>query len=112
MGLDLRIYPEYGKNTNSSFSMLDFDRDSHLFNEISVLGEDKAIEVGRVGLSCYNDKGFSKIEYDAYGNRLKSVYAYELASIMDSCGVEYTNRAISEYLRYLPKETQIFLYWH
>ena len=120
MGLDLRILPEYTeRNHDFSHDILSFHRD-----EILDLIGDKEKECGHEILEPFNsytsrDDKYEESHYGEtfktpYGNVIKFLYARDLKECLKNVNIEnmyWRNKAIITYIRQLPDNLRIYLYW-
>lgn len=125
MGLDLAICPIKWQSSGwwLGFDRLGFERDYGLFEQIMNRGrqnpEDNIQQVCRpkeiaddVKFDWYGDEGIEKkTTHDPYGDPLTFCYASEFHKInTDHCGD--WNKAVIEFLKTLPIQTPIVLWWH
>ncbi|MGD2065618.1 MAG: hypothetical protein PVI43_00430 [Candidatus Bathyarchaeota archaeon] len=63
-------------------------------------------------LHWYDDEGLEDTDKDNYGDRLTSTRAKLIADAMAKYKLSPKNRAVMEYMKALPPDTEIFLWWH
>lgn len=115
MGMDLRLYVISRFDTESSFprhltdTVLDVPRNSELFAQIRSLPSVRQLEG-----SCFFASSWETHHHDGYGNDLTSVTAGDLATLRESSELYFNPwlRAVFAYLRELPADTRVVLYWH
>jgi hypothetical protein len=118
MGLDLTLLPIDidCKNFFASHVVLSCERRGDLFEKIKKLPSKKAPKLysflakGKDGEHCY---GVMSGE-DPYGDPLWCVEALHLKRLWDHVEVEdnWRNRAAWAYLRQLPSNMKVVLFWH
>ena len=125
MGLDLTVclisYPNtwwwLGNNR------LSFDRCYYLFEQIMNRGrqepEDKIEQVCQpkplppdVKFDWYGDEGIEEEKTDPYGDPLTFCYAHEFNEIKTDENIGPWNNAILIFLKSLPPNTPVVLWWH
>lgn len=115
MGIDVTFLPieHESKDLCYSHTLLPLERRYDLQDEIRrleprILGRKISSYVGRdkEGEVCYGDT-----DSDCYGDALTYLTSGELL-LVDSATVEYKNKAIWAYLRELPADTKIVIYWN
>ena len=112
MGVDLRLHPmkyhtmDWWLGTES-FSL---DRDYELQFQVKRCASKLIPSTKRVQL--YKDHGVSNTTEDAYGELLRYAEAGELAKCSLSKNASPWNRAAWEFIRNLPPETPVILWWH
>lgn len=105
MGLDLKIMPAYSVGAQFSLDILSFDRDNMLFTLI------KNIEL-RFG--CFADKEFTSLlnKKTPYNQKIKYLKAKRLKNIPKQYYFDSKkNKAILQYIKNLPSDLEIYLYW-
>ncbi len=120
MGVDLKLLVTHGNrqaNAGIAFAhtMIELERRSDLWEPIGDVESEKAYPLSSYvardadGESCYG-----RIEKDCYGADIRWVEAGALAKLHDNANVTNnpTNRAAWAFLRELPPDTMIALYWH
>lgn len=125
MGLDLTLLPAYNLWEDFSHDVLSMDRDPELLEKISNLENIKGVPVKEGGINSHQgidqtgkweNPCYSKTELTPYGNRIKSLLASELQDLFDSYNSEHVfghrNKAVFNYIKELPKNLPIYLYWH
>ncbi len=113
MSLDLSLLPAYSQSNNCDFShdIIQMERDEELFVRIVLLSNEKGLPVQRGGISTLMDL-HENIEKDKYGDRINSVLAGELAELFGYDEFEnWKNNAVAAYIRRLPKDLPVWLYW-
>jgi hypothetical protein len=123
MGVDLALLPVEGllSGLPCAFSVLELTRCRELWDAINVV---KNRPVGPT-LRCYvatlenGERGWGNLEEDAYGNEIRYAKAGELAKAIDGFnevardhGSYTSNAPAAAYLRELPKDAPVALYWH
>lgn len=120
MGLDLRILPKFSENADFSHDLIELHRDSDLFDIIAKLENEKGRDVPRKGIYSFSGKD-NKIEGACYGVTIKTPYgdiikgvlAKELkAGISNYKTNSWKNKAFIAFLKEVPDELEIYLYWH
>lgn len=120
MSTYLKILPEDLPNTLISFNVIDFGIEDENYDELTELVESDGIEVPKEGITGYcatNDDGnvfFGKIFFDGTDCHIvRSVTVKQFLNALKGYKPDnYTNRAVIAYLKELPKELKLFLYWH
>jgi len=120
MGLDLRLLPAYTQNADwMSHDILGLDRDDDILNAVFEFEKKHGIEVKRGGFKSFlsrEDGGETKYgstETTPYGDRIKSVLAIELSKVFESVEISgWKNKAIVAFVKELPDDLPIYLYWH
>lgn len=111
MGIDLKIYPLEAANRidlwAQEYEHLMFHRDSDIFSQIGGYELVKvAIEPTPIKYSCPDF-----LVKDAYGEPLTWILASEFSKIKLPHDISQKNKAIFEFLKTLPKQCMIILYW-
>lgn len=113
MGLDLTLIFQTNPNSKCfhSTDKLSFTRNYDLFDKIQKI---KAEPIPTEIIFYYGD---AKTKIDSYGDALKYIKAGDLAKVeyIDEPWNDFFlayNKAILEFVRALPPETMIVLYWH
>ncbi len=117
MGVDLYLLPFDCDDPDLSFShtILDCERERALFGLISIISIENGIKVpdgftGFLSRKSNGESGYGEIKEDPYGDPVKYVDADKLIEIWKS---EYDkNKAILSYLKCLPNNTKVALFWH
>jgi hypothetical protein len=130
MGVDLKLLPLYAKSNigfNFALTMLELDRRYQLFEQIEkiptvTLEGTFSTYLARIpDGSWQGENAFGVVKEDAYGNKIQFVQAGQLADIMGKWYSElkeewsqydFHNKAAIAYLKCLPKDHLIGLYWH
>lgn len=110
MGIDLVVLPNrYYKHPTlgDGFNRLGFWRESELFDRIRTLPSRK-LETER-DFVYYNDEGIDDCKVDAYDQPLCYVEARHFFGI---CSGNQWNKAVLIFLRSLPPEMPVVLYWY
>lgn len=112
MGVDLTLIPVDCEMDNLNFghSKLSLERRRELWDAII---EAKIAKPFGKPFSCYAGESYSEETEDCYGQSLTYALVNDLLKLFDHEGVvdNYTNRAIWAYLRELPANNKIILYW-
>jgi hypothetical protein len=121
MGLNLTLLPlqnprELVEVSVSTYNRLRFDRDYSLFGQIININKSKPIIKPlaippQLWVEIYEDEGLNRTRTNNYDNGLTFVYAYELKKLKLSKNVSAINRAIMAFVRKLPDDTPIILWW-
>lgn len=114
MGIDLKLWPAPLANIGSVHTTqvaLHLDRDSALFDRVRGVRTVPVPFDWRV-YDYFEDTGMERITEDAYGEPLTMVFAEKLAAVPLSDDTSCWNRATWAYLRELPPDTPVVLYWH
>jgi len=113
MGLDLRVYiDKYCGTMNEYFlgtESLSFYRDYDLFDKIREFNS-KLITEEKIKFSEYSDTGLFERSDDPYGGPLTFVKAGQFSKI--SYTKNSWNNAVLQFLKLLPSETIVILYWY
>lgn len=122
MGLDLKLLPALNEMCDFSHDILQMERDDSIFDEILKLEKSKGIDCPKGGFYSYIGKDetgkweepcYSKTEYTGYRERIKSVLAKELSSLLSECEIiHWRNKAVLNYVKNCPPNLPIYLYWH
>ena len=120
MGLDLRVLPQYGKDADFSLDLIELARCEKLFDLISTLETEKGIEVPQKGIYSFSgkDASFEETCYGRtiktpYGDVMKGVLAHDLKMALIDFNTPYwKNRAFISFLREMPNDLIIWLFWH
>ena len=120
MGLDLRLLPIEAnledKGLVFSHTVLAMERDRDFFSTLSMLSQERG-EYASEHFTCYlsrDDKGYGKKIEDAYGDRLRWLYADSIVRAMRYSMRKnvHQNFAVMQYLDALPSKTKIIIDWH
>jgi hypothetical protein len=133
MGLDLTLVPIRNHKQMTwwlAYDRFALDRDG-LGHMIGGMGEEEheslSVKTKRVPkkikFDWYGDDGCDQTKTDSYGDDLEYALAGDLAEAMKSCisaaqedgdGRKFSpwNLAVCAFIRALPKETPVVLYWH
>ena len=110
MGIDLAVHPNRyydHPRLSDGYNRLAFWRDSELFEQIQKLPS-SLLEAER-GFVYYDDEGLDDSKTDGYGQPLRYVEAGQFANINSD---NTWNEAVLTFLRSLPPEMPIILYWY
>jgi hypothetical protein len=119
MGLDLTLCPiQYDdEGIWRAYNRLSLCRDYYLFSRFSNIGRTEVKPVTKpsplrdnITLLWYNDDGLEKRRDDPYGTPLTYVEACEFNKIDTVC-LNPWNRAVIEFIRSLPEDTPVVLWW-
>lgn len=117
MGVDLTIAPDRWSLPQGgerdwwlANNRLDLLRNYHLYDQIKALPSSPLEPDTTFG--WYGDDGVERETEDAYGNPLRYVRAGDLGTIPDQPDYPAWNRAVLAFVRALPPETRIMLWWH
>ncbi len=123
MGLDLQLLPAFSQSENCDIShdILNLHRDDKLFKLILKVEKKKGVEIRRGGINSYvgddetglyEETCYGKTEISKYGERIKSLLASELDVIFSAYKTDsWKNKAIFAFVKELPKDLVIYLYW-
>lgn len=122
MGLDCTLFPNnwdlgFLKLTGDMLATttLDLDRDYRLFEKLPGYTRDGhdggPAPVVDFSVGVYRDDGLKRTREDAYGDPLRQVTAGELAKV-DTSETSAWNQAAFAFVRALPPETIVVVYWH
>ncbi len=111
MGIDLKVMTSYMRERRGEMlptATLRFDRDAGLFGQLSRIAQPMpdGLKVG-----TYEDDGLTFTEVDRAGNRLTYCTPADLGALDVSGEVGQWNRAVLSFLRELPREARIVLFW-
>lgn len=122
MGLGLSLLPIFvpGSSKEVSNDIISLERDDDLFEFIKELANKDGVDVPRGGISSYlgEQKGFEgtcygTTEFNKEGKRLKSLVAGELTVLFSEYVTEsWQNKAVFAYVKELPPNWPIYLFWH
>jgi hypothetical protein len=112
MGLDLTVYPlkHYRSASGTPFlcDSLRLDRDGALFAAI-----ERAPSFPVPQVEVYEDDGLRVRGTNPYGDPVRYVLAGELARVIaDAAGLSPWNVAVVAFLRALPADLPVYLWWH
>jgi len=113
MGTDLTlVVNKFGYNDNMplAYERIRIDRDYDLFDSIKQAGALPLRE--NRDLLWYGDDGIEQRTEDPWGAPLTSIRAGILADVMSRHDLSPKNSAVTVYMRALPSDTEIFLWWH
>ncbi|KXK08790.1 MAG: hypothetical protein UZ21_OP11001000345 [Microgenomates bacterium OLB22] len=120
MGLDLTLIlvnepgginkvSHYAKNT------LRLEREGFYGQFLSSQGDPAKVQARpipkRLWVGVYTDEGLQMTREDAYGEELMWLYAHELLATLSLCVRNRWNKAIMAFIKAIPPETPIILYW-
>lgn len=115
MGVDLTLMPLIGQDFWVSHDMLSLNRRSALWPEINKLQQQEIPRpitcfraIGEDGEACYGER-----DDDPYGATLKWTTPRELLTLKDHEAItdDWQNRAVWAYLKQMPPDWPIVLYW-
>lgn len=119
MGLDLTLIPLYEKNAHFSSDVIKCERDSDLFEEIQHMEKSYGVLINDDGINTFlgrdeNDGNiYGKTTETPYGEKIKYLKAHLLHDIFQEQKFDYwRNKAIQAFLKELPNDLPILLYWH
>ena len=122
MGLDLTLIPVDSENGTWGFghSLIDCERRNELFEPLLELEKKKGRDVPekfntfRSRDDKYEESHYGPTVDTPYGDPLKCVYVKDLLPFAEHEGVRdnWKNRAVWAYLREMPPDEKIALYWH
>lgn len=108
MSLQLRIYPVISNN-HYSHEMLLFDSNSPINDAVFNV---KLFE-GSFKINAYTDKGYRKLKKDMYGREI--MYCFSGNFVITTKHVYKKlcqhDKAIFNYIKTLPKDSKLFLFW-
>lgn len=121
MSLQLTICPSAFKGRESTYSLLAFTMRNNELNPIKLLDETRGRDVGKQGVWTHFADG--KTEDDEriygptfetpYGKPIRNVLCGELVETMEKMNIQgWNDKAIYAYLKELPDDLEIWLYWH
>jgi len=120
MGLDLTVAPIQFHTMDwwLANNRLSFDRNYALFSQIAPIGrgdgklvcKPKPLPEGK-RLDWYADEGCKQVTEDPYGTPLTYVPAAEFRKVKPK-GTNDWNKAILAFLKTLPPDTPVVLWWH
>jgi hypothetical protein len=116
MGVDLTLMPLLEKDYWVSHALIRLERRRALWPKIEALGARPVPEP----LTCFQgvgpdgDPAYGEITQDPYGQPLTWLPAGELATLHDDETVQdnWLNQAAWAYLRQMPPDWPVVLYWH
>jgi hypothetical protein len=112
MGMDLDLgIAKYAEDIGSWWLLYDrlrLDRDYNLFDQFVVLTREPIPT--DIKVDWYSDDGVQRIKEDAYGNLLRFVRAGEFNKI-ELKKTSQWNKAVFSFLRQIPPDTPVVLYW-
>jgi hypothetical protein len=116
MSVSLKILPEETPNSSVSFNVIDFNVGHE---NIGLLNKLKGILISKNGIECYcsqntnGDVFFGSTICDGFQKQIRYVTVKQFLNALKYYKPDnYTNRAVIAYLKELPKELRLFLYWH
>lgn len=117
MELDLTVLPDiyYDSKIESTGShRLQFNRDIKLFERIRRMKSQPLPEGRRISLGSYKDEELIFYTHDDFGEPLRQVEASEFMNmwLYSHIQTDPINQAILVYLRSLPPQMPVVLYWH
>lgn len=110
MGIDLTVLPNrfYDQpGFGDGYNRLEFWREAKLFDRIREL-KSFPLESDR-RFAYYSDDGIEHTLTDAYGSPLQYVEAWEFINVHSD---NKWNNAVIQFLRSLPLQMPVVLYWH
>lgn len=107
MGVDLKVLP-VRKGKDMAHSVVSFNRDKKLFTEIDEIEELNGIPIEKPIWSYFGDE-YSCTINTAYGKVMKRL---EPSDFLDLASNYSYNNSILLFLRSLPSDYEILLYWH
>jgi hypothetical protein len=117
MGIDLTLLPFYSETAEFSHTVLNLGRHYKLhekINELNMLdvSEEFTSYVSRD--DQWEDTHYGLTLKDPYGNRVKYTTIKELLKVKDFVDKSdsYRNRAAWAYLKELPENIKVALFWH
>lgn len=113
MGIDLRLIVVRDRDRTwwLERNTLDLDRDYSLQQRIKDAETPKPIPNGTT-LSIYGDKGLYDATNDPYGDALTWIEAQAFGSISIVTEYSHWNSAVVTFLKMLPPNTAVVLWWH
>jgi len=126
MGVDLTVCPVRWDNTHwwLLHERISFDRNYELFaqmgltgvedeagNDIVAVMEDSPVPEGK-RVEVYGDEGIEVCTTTPYGDPLTFVRAKEFRKVKTDKTIGKWNLAVIRFLRALPPETPVVLWWH
>jgi hypothetical protein len=121
MGLDLTLAPEnYPSSWWLTFDRIRVDRDYRLYSQIAGLrGTAGYTQVcnprpipSNVKVQWYEDEGIKERKTDPYGSPLTYLTAGELLAVALPTNASPWNKGVWAFLKELPPDTRILLWWH
>lgn len=113
MSLFLRLLPieDINESITNSGNFLNCEKDYHLFEQIDQLAASPVPRNFQTYFDKENGYVFGTVINDAFGEELNFVFVKDLLKCKPNSKSQ-TNRAIWSYLKQLPSEGKIALYWN
>lgn len=117
MGLDLKLLPQYGKDSKFSADIIQIDRNHDLFDLISTIEHAYGRDIDGRGWSTHlgeTGEAYGTTTNSPYGKVLKTVPAKALKGLIakDDDSAYWRNKAAIAYLNELPDDLEVMIYWH
>jgi hypothetical protein len=116
MGFDLKVMASYFRERRNEMlptATLRFDRDTRLFSRLSSDAVPRLVHDLPTDLTVgsYEDQGLIFTQTDGYGKPLTWTTPATLARLESPDDLSPWNNAVLAFLRALPEDTRIVLYW-
>ena len=112
MGLDLAVMPMRFKDMDwwLCTERLSCDRQHELFESIQMLPA-KPIPAKK-SVQVYDDDGIREVKTDPYGSPLTYLTAGEMSKARLPKGLTDWNKGIMAFVKSIPSDTPVILWWH
>ena len=116
MGIDLQVMASQFRERKGellSTATLRFERDPALFSKLSRDAVPCLVQLlpPDLKVGCYNEDGLVFVQADRYGQPLTWFTSSDLTRLDVPDGISPWNDAVLAFLRALPEEIRIVLYW-
>lgn len=116
MGIDLKVMASSFRELQDEMlptATLRFERDSAIFSKLAADAVPCLVRrlPSDLKVGCYDDEGLVFRQNDRYGRPLTSLTSAELATLEVPDGTCPWNIAVLAFLRGLPEDVRIVLYW-
>jgi len=110
MSVDLRIFPQYQPCESFSHDVISLETEEELFSLIEQAERQNGQAVGREGIRFLSH---SKMRETTYGEVIQGVQAYQLKQVVSNYqSSHWKNKAFLAFLKELPDELELWIYWH
>jgi intein-encoded DNA endonuclease-like protein len=115
MGLNLKLIPQQKVDSYESNTIIDLKQDYVLFKIIKEIEIKSGIPIPKTGIETWigdNNDAYGTTKTTPFDDVIKGVFAKDLNKALESYKTKvWKNKAAIAFLKELPKNLQIWLYW-
>lgn len=119
MGVSVKLLPQFSKGADFSDMVLNIDTNGNFISALKEIENNRGREVQNGGIHSHfgadmNYEGlcYGETYFTPYGKVMKGIQAKDILPALDELNLDYwKNRAIIAFLKELPPNLEIWLYW-